>query len=203
MQIVPPPDPIATPETLAQQKQRRNGQIRLPESGHSEPYPTNRDRHLGEHLPAYREEDREVLHLVSASMGMAVAFLCLMRAWECAGFVAALIALNLLAAHYSRRAACSHLFARIVCTVYFSSIRNPKTHQVHRRFLRLFFLPALAAVVLLVVGTYYRIGKPRPPMVDPRWFSRHAFWDVLRENNFFRDPPPPPTKPVADSTTEP
>lgn len=203
MQIVPPPDPIATPETLAQQQQRRNGQIRLPESGHSELYPSNRDRHLGDHLPAYRAEDREVLHLVSVFMGMAVAFLCLMRAWECAGFVAALIALNLLAAHYSQRAACPHLFAQIVCVVYFSSIRNPKTHQVHRRFLRLIFLPTLAAVVILAVGTYYRIGKPRPPMVDPRWFSRDAFWDVLRENNFFRDPPPPPTKPVADSTAEP
>jgi|GEM_PF-3658307 pimeloyl-ACP methyl ester carboxylesterase len=199
MQIVPPPDPIATPETLAQQQQRRNGQIRLPESGQSAPLPSNRDRHLGEHLPAYRAEDRDVLHLVSVSMGMAVAFLCLMRAWECAVFVAALIALNLLAAHYSRQAICPHLFARIVCAVYFSSIRNPKTHQVHRRFLRLFFLPALAAVVLLAVGTYYRIGKPRPPMVDPRWFSRHAFWDVLRENNFFRDPPPPPANPAANS----
>ena len=203
MQIVPPPDPIATPETLAQQQQRRNGQIRLPESGHSELYPSNRDRHLGEHLPTYRAEDREVLHLVSVFMGMAAAFLCLMRAWECAGFVAALIALNLLAAHYSQRAACPHLFARIVCVVYFSSIRKPKTQQVCRRYLRLFFLPALAAVVILAMGTYYRIGKPRPPMVDPRWFSRHAFWDVLRENNFFRDPPPPPTQPVADSTTEP
>ena len=203
MQIVPPPDPIATPETLAQQQQRRNGQIRLPESGHSELYPSNRDRHLGEHLPTYRAEDREVLHLVSVFMGMAAAFLCLMRAWECAGFVAALIALNLLAAHYSQRAACPHLFARIVCVVYFSSIRKPKTQQVCRRYLRLFFLHALAAVVILAMGTYYRIGKPRPPMVDPRWFSRHAFWDVLRENNFFRDPPPPPTQPVADSTTEP
>ena len=198
MQIVPPPDPIATPETLAQQKQRRNGQLRLPESGQSTPLPSNRDRHLGEHLPAYREEDREVLHLVSVFMGVAAAFLCLMRAWECAGFVAALIALNLLAAHYSQRAACPHLFARIVCTVYFSSIRNPKTQQVCRRYLRLFFLPALAAVVILAVGTYYRIGNPRPPMVDPRWFSRHAFWDVLRENNFFRDPPPPPANPTAD-----
>ena len=198
MQIVPPPDPIATPETLAQQKQRRNGQIRLPESGHSAPLPSSHDRHLGEHLPAYRAEDREVLHLVSVFMGMAAAFLCLMRAWECAAFVAALIALNLLAAHYSRQAIGPHRFARFLCAVYFSSIRNPKTHQVHRRFLRLFFLPTLAAVVILAVGTYYRIGKPRPPMVDPRWFSRHAFWDVLRENNFFRDPPPPPAKPTAD-----
>ena len=199
MQIVPPPDPIATPETLAQQKQRRNGHNRLPESGQSAPLPSNRDRHLGEHLPAYREEDREVLHLVSVFMGMAVAFLCLMRAWECAGFVAALIALNLLAAHYSRQAICPHRFARFLCAVYFSSIRNPKTQQVCRRYLRLFFLPALAAVVILAVGTYYCIGKPRPPMVDPRWFSRHAFWDVLRENNFFRDPPPTPTNPTADS----
>lgn len=199
MQIVPPPDPIATPETLAQQQQRRNGQIQLPESGQSAPLPSNRDRHLGEHLPAYRAEDREVLHLVSVFMGMTVAFLCLMRAWECAVFVAALIALNLLAAHYSRQAICPHRFARFLCAVYFSSVRNSKTRQVCRRYLRQLFLPALAAVVILAVGTYYRIGNPRPPMVDPRWFSRHAFWDVLRENNFFRDPPPPPTNPAANS----
>ena len=203
MQIVPPPDPIATPETLAQQNRRRNRQVQMPESSHSAPLPTNRDRHLGEHLPASRAEDREVLQLVSVFMGMVGAFLCLMRAWECAVFVAALIGLNLLAAHYARQAVCPHRFARILCAVYFSSIRKPKTQQVIRRYLRLFFLQALAIVVLVAVGTYQRIGKPRPPMVDLRMFSRHAFWDYLRENDFFRDPPPPPTKPAAGSGVEP
>ena len=197
MQVIPPPDPIATPSTLATWKLIRNRQYRLPEIDHSEHDQwVNRDRNLEKHLAAYKAEDIVELHAISLLIGLYGTYLCLMRAWEVAAFIGLLVLLNSLAAHYARRPVCPHRAARILCTVYFSSFRHPETRHVARRQLRLIIWPALLVAIFLAMQAYGAWGKPRPPMVNPRVFDRSGYWDYLRENNFFRDPPPPaPVRP--------
>ncbi len=197
MQVIPPPDPIATSSTLAAWKRIRNRQFRMPELDHSEHNSwTNRDRHLDEHLAAYRPEGVFELQFISFFLGLYGAYLCLMRAWECAAFIGLLVLLNVLAAHYARRPACPHRAARILCAVYFSSVHHPETRHVTRRNLRLLVWPALLVAIFLAMAVYGARGRPRTPMVDPRIFDRSGYWDYLRENNFFRDPPAPaPARP--------
>lgn len=191
MQVSSSPDPIHEIANRGQSFHSRYGPP-LPSTNLSADYARSPyAERLGEHIPAYRTEGVFELRFISFFLGLYGAYLCLMRAWECAAFIGLLVLLNLLAAHYARRPACPHRAARILCAVYFSSVPHPETRQVTRRNLRLLVWPALLVAIFLAMAVYGAWGKPRTPMVDPRIFDRSEYWDYLRENNFFRDPPAP------------
>ena len=154
--------------------------------------PRNLDRHLGEHVPAYAVEGQDFFLVLFIVLGISFGFQILMKNWEIASVLLILICLNLLAAHYARRAECPHVLARILCAIYFNTLRNSVTRCAVRRYPRYFVLFFFGALLLLSLRSPFFMGHHRKPYVDPRIFSRYEFWDYLRENNFFRDPPPPP-----------
>ena len=160
--------------------------------------PPGRDRHWGESFPAYAVEGRGVLRAMACLLGICIAFQILVQNWEIAAVLAALVDLNLLAAHYARRAESPHRFARILCAVYFATVRNSSTRRAVRRYVRLPVLAFFGFLVFFALRIRFPVGHDRPTLVDWRRLYGDTNWDYLRENHFFREPPPaaiPPENP--------
>ena len=158
--------------------------------------PGNFDRHLGEHVRAYSVEGRDFLLGISIALGIALPSQILIQNWEIAAVFLILICLNLLAARYARQAECPHILARILCAIFFHTLRNSVTRCAVRRYPRYSVLFFFGALLILALRSPFFMGHDRPPFVDPRIFSRSEFWGYLRENNFFRSPPPPENHPT-------
>ena len=157
-----------------------------------------RDRNWGEHFPAYRADGCLALQAMCVPLGFALIFQILVQNWEIAAVYAALVDLTLLAAHYARRAECPHRFARILCAVYFSTVRNSSTRRAVRRYVRLSVLAFFGFLVFFALRIRFPVGHDRPPFIDWRRLYDDTNWDYLRENHFFREPPPdapPPENP--------
>lgn len=190
MQVVPPPDPIATESTLAGWKRIRNRQIRMPASDSSERDRWRRSwRPIGDRLPAYVADGPFELQFFSLFFVLGAAHQIVRQNWEMVAIGAAIFLLNLLAGRYAKRAEPPHRFGRILCAIYFATVRDSATRRPVRRRLRLSVLFALAPLLLFSLWPL-SFGHDRPPLVDPRIFSRSGHWDYLREHHFFRDPPP-------------
>lgn len=161
---------------------------RRPSSSFARPTP-DRDRNWGEHFPVYQADGRLTLQALCVPLGFALLFQILVQNWEIAAVLMALIDFNLLAAHYARRAEYPHGFARILCAVYFASIRSARTGRPLRRYVRVPLLFFFGFLIFFGLRIRFPIGHGRPPLVDWRRLNRSANWDYLRENNFFREPP--------------
>lgn len=191
MQVIPPPDPIATESTLAAWKRVRNRQLRLPEIDSSKDDRWRRNwRPIGEHVPVYAANGPFELQFFSLFFVLGAGLQIVAQNWEMVAIIAAIILLNLLAARYAKRTEPPHRFGRILCAIYFATVRDSATRRPVRRRLRLSVLFAIAPVMFFSLWPI-SFGHDRPPLVDPRIFSRSGHWDYLREHHFFRDPPPP------------
>ena len=194
MRITSPPDPIASDATQRAWREARNNRPPLPRTAHSASTPC-RDRNFGHRFAAYRADERAVLQTFSFSISLCLLIHGLMQNWELVAFFAALLTLNLLAAHYARQAKASHRFARVLTRIYFSTIRHPATGQAVRRYVRLPLLAFLALLMFSSLRLRIPLGHDRPPLIDPRRLSNHSNWEYLRENHFFRPSPPPDPSP--------
>ena len=188
MQIIPPPDPIASEATRAAWKRYRNRQAPLPDLINAGP-PLDRDRHWGKHLTAYQADGIFTLQAICLLLGFAMLFQILVQNWEIAAVLMAIVGCNLLAAHYARQAECPHLFARILCAIYFGVVRSIHTGRVLRREVRTPALIFFGFLIFFALRIRSPIGHDRPALIDWRRLDRSANWDYLRENNFFREPP--------------
>ena len=171
--------------------------LRRRSSSSSAPPIPGQDRNWGEHFPAYQADGRFTLQAMCIPLGFALLFQILVQNWEIAAVLMALIDFTLLAAQYARRAECPHRFARILCAVYFSTVRSARTGHPLRRYARVPVLFFLGFLIFFAPRIRFAIGHDRPPLVDWRRLYSDTYWDYLRENNFFRDPPPPVPPPDA------
>ena len=170
-------------------RQIRNRQAPLPRFGNSG-LSADRDRYLGQHVPAYRAEGIGVLQAFSIPLGLGILFQILVQNWEIAVIFTALMTLNLLAAHGARRAECPNRPAWILCAIYFSTIRSSRTGRARRRSVRLPVLFFFGFLLFFSLRIRFPVGHGRPPLVDFRRLYTDTNWDYLRENHFFREPPP-------------
>ena len=171
--------------------------LRRRSSASSVPPIPGRDRNWGEHFPAYRAYGLPLLSGISFLLGIAILFQILVQNWEIAAILMAFIDGNLLAAQYARQVECPHRFARILCAVYFATVRSARTGRAIRRQLRLPILFFFGFLMFFALRLRFAVGHDRPPLVDPRCLYVNTYWDYLRENNFFREPPPPVPPPDA------
>ena len=148
-------------------------------------------RRIGEHIPAFAADGTDDLQAVSLVFAVVAIGHIFFQSWEVVAGLAGLIVLNSLAVHLARRPHIRHWPARLLCGVYFRTLRSTATRQPVRRTLRIGVLLGLMALLIasLFIGSSYH---RRPPLVDPRLLSRTRYMDYLREHDFFRDAPAPP-----------
>lgn len=185
MEILPPPNPFGSTERPANKPP-------LPILDHAEYLKQSRfARGIGTKVAPYVVEGIDELLGFSFILFVCILPHILLQNWEKVALLLLMLILHLLATRVVRRQVIHGLPARFLCAMYFTTLRDPATHRPTRRILR---LSTLLAALGLYIFTFSPRAFPhhRPPLADPRIFSRSGHWDYLRENHFFRDPPPPP-----------
>lgn len=187
MQILPPPNPFGSTERPANKPP-------LPTIDHSEFLKQSRFvRRIGRQVAPYVVEGIDELLAFSFILFISTLPHILLQNWEKVAVLVLMIILQLLAVHAVRQQIIPGRPARLLCAIYFSTLQDPATRRPSRRILRLSIL--LASLALFIFTCFPRVfPHHRPPLADPRIFSRSGHWDVLRENHFFRDPPPLPAE---------
>ena len=190
MQILPPPDPLATDSNRSGWRNARNNRPPLPELDHTDLYRRTRNaRHLDEHLPAFAVDGAEDLQAVSLFFAVTLIFHVLNQDWEIVAVIIGFIVVNSLVVFLARRPQISGRLPRLLCGIFFRTQRRTASRQPFRRSLRFGVLFAALGFMALSF-TPLAVRHHRPPLVDPRLLSRTGYLDYLREHNFFRDPPP-------------
>ena len=192
MQTLPPPNPFDCNSTGGQSDY--SDRPPLPTIDQSEFLKQSRfARRIGRQVAPYVVEGIDELLGFSFILLFSTLPHILLQNWEKVAVLVLMIVLHLFAVRAVRRQIIPARPARLLCAIYFSTLHDPATRRPSRRILRLSIL--LASVVLFIFTCSPRVfPHHRPPLADPRIFSRSGHWDVLREHHFFRDPPPLPAE---------